>query len=141
MYETDKIVTLESYYDPMLAEIVRGRLEAEGISCFIADGNVVSAQPLYNNAVGGIKIKVFERDLEKCREVIVRDNAEVLLPDAEYSPPDHTCPFCHSTNIRYGAATTRKTNWLVFAVSLLLTVYPFYARKAWHCFNCGKDFK
>lgn len=70
MHENDKIVTLDSYYDPMLAEIIRGRLEAEGISCFIADGNVLSAQPFYNQAVGGVKIKVFEKDLERCHEIL-----------------------------------------------------------------------
>ncbi|RVU02636.1 DUF2007 domain-containing protein [Mucilaginibacter limnophilus] len=70
MHENDKIVTLDSYYDPMLAEIIRGRLEAEGISCFIADGNVLSAQPFYNQAVGGVKIKVFEKDLERCQEIL-----------------------------------------------------------------------
>ena len=33
----DKIVTLDIFYDPMLAEIIRGRLAANGIDCFIAD--------------------------------------------------------------------------------------------------------
>lgn len=40
MDDGDKIVTLESYYDPMLAEIVKGRLEANGIPCYIADANI-----------------------------------------------------------------------------------------------------
>jgi hypothetical protein len=66
----DKIVTLESYYDPMLAEIVRGRLEANGIPCFIADGNMAGVNSIYNQALGGVKIKVFERDIEKCREIL-----------------------------------------------------------------------
>jgi hypothetical protein len=70
MHDNDKIVTLESYYDPITAEIIRGHLEAEGISCFIADGNIVTAQPFYANAVGGVKIKIFEKDLKRCREIL-----------------------------------------------------------------------
>jgi hypothetical protein len=70
MHENENIVTLEAYYDPMLAEIIRGRLEANGIPCFIADGNTLTANPFYNQALGGVKIKVFERDIEKCREIL-----------------------------------------------------------------------
>ncbi|MDB5112119.1 MAG: hypothetical protein JWR67_3233 [Mucilaginibacter sp.] len=66
----DKIVTLQSFYDPMLAEIIRARLAANGIQCYIADGNAIGANPLYNQALGGVKIKVFEHDLEKCREIL-----------------------------------------------------------------------
>lgn len=73
MHDEEKIVTLASYYDPILAEIIRGRLEAHGIDCFIADGNTVAAQPFYNQAIGGIKIKVFERDITKCRAILAED--------------------------------------------------------------------
>ncbi|GAA4318931.1 hypothetical protein GCM10023149_17300 [Mucilaginibacter gynuensis] len=65
-----KIVTLESYYDPMLAQIILARLQANGIDCFIADDNTIGANPFYNQAIGGIKIKVFEHDLEKCRQIL-----------------------------------------------------------------------
>ncbi|RCH56187.1 hypothetical protein DJ568_05460 [Mucilaginibacter hurinus] len=81
MNDDDKIVTLASYYDPMLAEIIRGRLEANSIPCFIADGNTINANPLYNQAIGGIKIKVFEHDLERCREILAEDNSAGLPPE------------------------------------------------------------
>jgi len=109
----DKIVTLEAFYDPMLAEIIRARLEANGISCFIADNNIIGANPLYNQAVGGIKIKVFEHDLEKCRDILSQSE-ELQLTDDE---SETTCPYCHSSNVQQGVA------------------------KAWHCFNCDKDFE
>src|SRR4051812_41685550 len=64
--QDEKIITFENYYDVMLAHIVRTKLEDNGIPCFIADENTLTANPLYNQAVGGIKLKIFERDLEKC---------------------------------------------------------------------------
>lgn len=70
----DKIITFEQYYDPMLAHIIRTRLEDAGIPCFIADENTIGAQPFYNQAIGGIKLKIFERDLERCKEVLSEDN-------------------------------------------------------------------
>ena len=69
----DKIITFETYYDPMLAHIIRTRLENAGISCFIADENTIGANPFYNQAIGGIKIKIFERDLERCYEILAED--------------------------------------------------------------------
>jgi len=130
----DKIVTLESYYDPMLAQIIRGRLEANDIPCFIADENTLSANPFYNQAIGGIKIKVFERDLEKCKTI--------LAEDVEIAPGEEgliTCPNCKSKNVYYGPASVKK-NWFSIVISFLLSTYPFYLRKTWICTDCGANF-
>lgn len=137
----DKIVTFESYYDPMLAEIVRARLEANGISCFIADQNMIGANPLYNQAIGGVKIKVFERDIEKCREILSQTD-ELVIEDELSAEGETTCPYCNSNNVKYGPATERKVSWLVALLSFLsLGAYPFAARNSWHCFNCQRDFE
>lgn len=74
----DKIVTLASYYSLMEAEIVLGLLKANGIACFLADDNAIAANPFYNQALGGIKIKVFEHDLEKCREILEHSDEQEL---------------------------------------------------------------
>jgi hypothetical protein len=107
----DKIITLEQYYDPMLAHIIRTKLEDNGISCFIADDNIISANPIYNNAVGGIKLKIFERDLERCREILAQDGDLHEQDHHEIDEETHApvvCPYCGSSNVRYGAATEKK---------------------------------
>ncbi|MDB5142794.1 MAG: hypothetical protein JWQ66_1507 [Mucilaginibacter sp.] len=73
MQKEDDIVTFETYYDLMLAEIIRAKLEANGIDCFITDESLGALFPVIDNGSGGIKIKVFARDLEKCREIIAAD--------------------------------------------------------------------
>jgi hypothetical protein len=75
----DKIITFEQYYDPMLAHIIRTKLEDNGVPCFIADDNIISANPIYSNAVGGIKLKIFERDLERCREIVATCMNKTIL--------------------------------------------------------------
>ncbi len=140
----DKIITLEQYYDPMLAHIMRTKLEDNGIPCFIADDNIISANPVFNNAVGGIKLKIFERDLERSREVLAQDGDLHKQDHFEIDEETHSpviCPYCGSSNVRFGPATERKAHWLVALVSALLAVLPFYARKAWHCFNCQRNFE
>jgi len=74
MSQEEEIVTFETYYNPMLAEIIRAKLEANDIPCFLADENMGSIYPAYNQGGGGIKLKVFARDLEKSREIINDDD-------------------------------------------------------------------
>jgi hypothetical protein len=132
----DKIITFETYYDVMLAHIIRTKLEDNGIRCFIADENMIGANPLYNQAVGGIKLKIFEHDLEKCRAILA---AEGDLHDKDHVEIDEesnlavVCPYCASTNI--GPADPGK-----FSV-FLSAIFPFHNTKAWHCFNCLQDFE
>jgi hypothetical protein len=71
--EEDEIITLEAYSDPMLAQIILGRLAANGIPCFIADQYTIGINPLYNQALGGVKIKIFARDKERCRQILAED--------------------------------------------------------------------
>jgi len=78
----DEIVTLETYYDPMLAEIIRARLDANGIPCFLADENMGSIYPAYNQGGGGIKLKVFAKDVNRCREILA-ENDELTGDDIE----------------------------------------------------------
>lgn len=68
----DKIVTLGSYMDFMAAEIDLGKLQTAGISSYI-DENAAGIYPLNADDLGAYKIKVFERDLEKCRKLLAQD--------------------------------------------------------------------
>ncbi|HTI57817.1 DUF2007 domain-containing protein [Mucilaginibacter sp.] len=73
MSKEEEIITFETYFDPMLAEIIRAKLEANDIPCFLADENMGSIYPAYNQGGGGIKLKIFARDLERCREIVDSD--------------------------------------------------------------------
>ncbi|MFD2147236.1 putative signal transducing protein [Mucilaginibacter antarcticus] len=131
----DKIVTLDAYYSLMEAEIIRGRLEANDISCFIADDNILASNPAYNQMIGGFKVKVFEHDIDACRkvlaeEVIVQDGGELWA-----------CPDCASTNVFYGPAPLIR-NWFYIVVALFTGgTYPPYFNRTWICKDCGANFK
>jgi hypothetical protein len=111
MQKEEEIVTFETYYDPMLAQIVRARLEDNGIPCFVTDENLGTLYPAYNAAIGGIKLKVFARDLEKSRAIIAEDDTQKMddLTDEEIEN-SVICPFCGSTNVQYGLPY--RTAWL-----------------------------
>jgi hypothetical protein len=44
----------------MEANIVKAKLEDSGFACFLADENVATLNPLYNQAIGGVKLTLKE---------------------------------------------------------------------------------
>ncbi len=60
----EPIITLEKYSNPIAAEIVRGRLEENGISCFVANEN----DPY--NQIFGVNLQIFERDKERALKIL-----------------------------------------------------------------------
>lgn len=49
---------------------IKGRLETEGIHCFIKDENIINVHPFYSNAVGGAKLTVPDEQYEKAKKII-----------------------------------------------------------------------
>jgi hypothetical protein len=74
MQKDDEIVTLRTFYNPMEAEIIRTKLEANDIPSFIVDESLGVLYPVYNQGGGGIKLKVFAGDVEKCEEILSEEN-------------------------------------------------------------------
>jgi len=73
MEKQGHIITFQTFYDPVLAHIVRARLEANGIDCFVSDDSALGGHPFYNQAVGGVKLNIFEDDLERCKAILAED--------------------------------------------------------------------
>lgn len=68
-HSRDKIVTFENFSDPVLAEIIKGKFEANGIPCFLK--GAINPYGLYQ--MDGTQLMIFERDLDRAREVREKD--------------------------------------------------------------------
>ena len=66
----DKLITVLTFTYPHELAIIRGRLESEGIECFVQDELTVQVSPFYSNAIGGIKLRVRESDYQKAVEIL-----------------------------------------------------------------------
>ena len=53
-----KLETVFSSNIPIDCHILKGRLESEGINCFLFDENIVWVHPFKAVAIGGVKLKV-----------------------------------------------------------------------------------
>jgi hypothetical protein len=63
------------------AQIAVGRLEAEGLSAYLADSHLVQTDWLYAIAIGGIKVQVAPDDAEQARAILARDDSDALEGD------------------------------------------------------------
>jgi hypothetical protein len=139
----DKIIVYSTYYNPIEANIVKARLEDSEIACFLSDENVATIQPLYNQAIGGVKLNVFERDVEKI-DALLKEQVEFVVEEDSPASADETqvvCEQCGSTNVGYGQATKDRFSLWTTLISFLLLIYPFKAKQCHHCYDCGHEFE
>lgn len=148
----DKIVIFETYYNPIEASIIKERLIDSGIQCFLTDEHTITVNPLYNQALGGVKLHLFERDIDAARGILQDEDVQITLSqevaDFDESPvfiPEtaktgKSCPKCGLAEVGYVQATKHRFGILTTIVSFLLLVYPFHTRKSHHCFNCEYEF-
>ena len=79
----DDFVTLTRVGDWTTAQLLRGRLDADGIACFLPDE--VMARQL-QPAVRGIRVQVRRADLERAREILAEPGVAETDPAAEARP-------------------------------------------------------
>lgn len=60
-----KLITVQTFDNPIDLALLKSKLESEGIKCFVFDEHTVTLQPLLSNGVGGIKLKINEADTDQ----------------------------------------------------------------------------
>lgn len=128
------MITIAHYTNPLEAHIARGRLESEGIEAFVADENIVWANWLLSDAVGGVQLRVAMEDSVRARRIL----GEVADPEENESEPaaPHSfsrCPGCGA----YTLDTSTLLSRLAF-LSIALVNFPLpFTRQLKHCRQCG----
>ena len=119
------------------AIIYKGKLESEGIEVFIRDNNFVDTNPLYSNAVGGIKLFVKNEDFI---------NAQKILSEiSQYSLDENNelikCPKCGVEKVEMVTSISDIKSLVTFLFSIILTLIPFYINHKYKCQSCNFQFK
>lgn len=58
-----QLITIAVFALAFQANLVKGRLEADGIPCYIQDEHSVQTTPMLTNAIGGVKLQVKDEDV------------------------------------------------------------------------------
>lgn len=118
------MLTLKVFYSSIEAHLWKTKLENEGIMCFLFDENVVSTQPLYAQAVGGIKLMIRAEDAEQAKMILLSTGDESI----------RLCPHCLSIETTpYRPSNKWKTLWLAL-------LEAFSGKYYQECQSCKKVF-
>ena len=73
-----ELTTIATFDNMPAAHIAKGRLEAEGITCWLKDENLGQTDWLYNIAVGWIKLQVEPHYAELARAILDTDYSDTV---------------------------------------------------------------
>lgn len=79
-------VTVAQFHDPVEAQLLQVHLQAEGITAFLADRNLVQTDPLIAIAIGGVKVQVQARDVALAQGVIAALASGDYALDEDFDP-------------------------------------------------------
>ena len=106
-----------------------GRMQEEGINCWLKDENTVTMSPFLTNAVGGIKLMVAESQADRAFELLkqFRKEKQSIIK----------CKRCGSADVDWVTTPRKASNWIGVLFGFLFTSYALSADKVYHCFDCG----
>ena len=125
----DKIIVFESYDTVMSANLVKTKLDAYGIPCFLSDEHFVGLYPFRNELFPGVRLHIFEKDQEKVKEILNEEHfieSEVLH-----------CPYCRSANITIDPIKKGFLSNILTSLMIGLFIHP---KNKYHCQDCGREF-
>lgn len=118
------------------AQIVKGKLQSEGIEVFLADQVLIDTDPLVSQAIGGIKLNVYADDEERARAIISEIHDYSLDDKGERV----VCPNCDSTRVKVYTHIKDVRSFFAFLFSFLTFALPIHYKYDYHCENCEEKF-
>ncbi len=128
---------LKTFDNPIEAHLLKTKLESEGIHCVLIDENIVSLDPLYNIAVGGIKLMVPLESFVEAKNVVAEINHTPFTDSADNII---VCPQCESKNITYFRTFPGLKGFLSILSILFFMNYPIFFRYIYKCKDCKCEF-
>lgn len=129
-------ITIARYQYSSEAQIVKGRLEADGIEVFLRDNITIDTDPLVSNAIGGVKLKVLAKDERKAKDILQSIKAYSL--DDEGQPI--VCPNCNKQRIELYSTITSFKSLMSFLIGFTFGTLPFSTRYQYVCEDCKTEF-
>ncbi|GGG38116.1 putative signal transducing protein [Bizionia arctica] len=133
---TDTFKTVARFQYSSEAQIIKGRLEAEGIEVFLSDHLTIDTDPLISNAIGGVKLKVLAHQSEQAIEIL--DSIRKYSIDDEGN--SITCPKCQSEKIELFSTIKDLKSLVWFVFGVLFSSLPFYTKHKYRCEVCQTEF-
>jgi hypothetical protein len=119
----DDKVTLTRVGELTTAQLLRGRLHAEGIECFLPDENQAKHAWYQPGAVRGIRVQVRQADLEQAQEILAHEP----VAQVEVAPPAPGEAVDDGTISEGDRAAFRSLRVALVSLLLMGLVHPYSA--------------
>jgi hypothetical protein len=124
-------IEVRSYDNYLPANIMLQRLEEEGIKVYLQDEHTVTIDPILSNAIGGVKLMVFQDQLERAVELI--NGFEKQYRESI------TCVHCGSHNVHLVLQRTNAASWITAIITWIFGSYAIASKKVYTCLDCGTE--
>ncbi|MFK5972825.1 MAG: DUF2007 domain-containing protein [Flavobacteriaceae bacterium] len=104
-------------------QIIKGKLESEGIAVFLRDENTLNSDPLISNAIGGVKLLVYTKDKDKALKIYNEIRAYAVGHDGNAI----VCPNCKA----------KKSEPYYKGKGIFYKLFPFFEKRKYRCLNCN----
>ena len=134
MEERDDIVVFRKFDSSIEANIVKAKLDAYGVPCFLTEENMANLYPGTSTLMNfNVRLHLFSRDLENAKHILEETHLEIddsLLPK---------CPRCASKRLERDFP---KKFSLTFAAALNILFFGvfFPHKKISRCLDCEWEF-
>ncbi len=134
MQDHDSIVVFGRFDNAIDAHIVKSKLDAYDIPCFLTEENMTNLYPGASSLMNlSVRLHLFREDAEQAREILSEANLKVQ---------DDTilqCPACHSNSIERDFPRKLTST---FASSLRFLFFGIFSpeKKIYRCTNCECEF-
>ncbi|WP_452232733.1 DUF2007 domain-containing protein [Lacinutrix sp. MEBiC02595] len=133
---SDIFKTIAKYQYSTEAQIIKGRLESEGIPVFLSDNFTIETDPLVSNAIGGIKLKVYVEDALQAQHIL--DTIQKYSIDDEGNAIK--CTNCNGNHLVLVSTITDFKSFFSFLIGFLSGTLPFYTKDKYKCEDCNTEF-
>src|SRR4051812_48899956 len=124
--QQEKIIVFKAYDTVMQANLAKTKLDAYGIPCFLTDENFVGLYPIRNEVFPGVRLHIFERDVDLVKETLVE------------IPLERNCPYCQSTNIE---RELTEEDGPMRIIAALTSGILFPGQMVFKCQDCQREFE
>ena len=134
MEDHDEIIVFQKFDTSIEANIVKSKLDAYGIPCYLTEENMANLYPGANHLMNfNVRLHLFQHDAEHARQILDENNLRINDDSVT------KCPRCRSNNIErdFPKKLTEK-----FAASLQYLFFGvFYPdKKVYRCADCECEF-
>ena len=133
---SDTFKTIARFQYSSEAQIIKGRLEADGIEVFLSDNLTIDTDPLVSNAIGGVKLKVLSRQAMQAQHILDTINRYSLDDEGNVI----NCPSCNSKHVQLFSTIKDAKSFFSFIFGVLIGTLPFYAKHKYRCDDCNNEF-